>query len=181
MPPPSPPSPEQVRDVLAGRPAAEFGEHYSEVLVAVYELYVEMADRISQRRDRANLFFLTTNTGLVGLLGYLQGNTPAAGRYLAYIPIALAGVALSFLWYRIIRSYRDLNSAKFKVVHEIEHRLPLRPYDAEWEMVGRGTRPDLYLPFTHVEIVVPWVFMALHVMSALLSLAQSAGALTPTP
>jgi hypothetical protein len=40
------------------------------------------------------------------------------------------------MWYRLVRSYKDLNSAKFKVIHEIEKSLPISPYDAEWEAVG---------------------------------------------
>ena len=31
-------------------------------------------------------------------------------------------------WARGIRSYREINSAKFKVIHAIERRLPLAPY-----------------------------------------------------
>ena len=66
------------------------------------------------------------------------------------------------MWYRLVRSYRDLNSAKFTVIHEIEKKLPISPYDAEWEAVGRGSNSRLYLPFTHVEIFIPWVFLVLH-------------------
>jgi hypothetical protein len=76
--------------------------------------------------------------------------------------VMIAGIVVSYLWYRIVRSYRDLNSAKFRMIHEIEKLLPTKPYDAEWEAVGRGEKPKLYLPFTHVEIFVPWIFMALH-------------------
>ncbi len=76
--------------------------------------------------------------------------------------IPLASCLLCYLWYRIIRSYRDLNSAKFKVIHAIEEYLPLRPYDAEWESVERGKNPKLYLPFTHVEGIVPWLFMGFY-------------------
>ena len=67
-----------------------------------------------------------------------------------------------FLWYRLVRSYKDMNSGKFKVVHEIEAMLPVKPYDAEWTALGKGERPDLYLPFTHIETKVPWVFAAIH-------------------
>lgn len=68
-----------------------------------------------------------------------------------------------FTWYRLLRSYKDLNSAKFKVIHEIEAQLPLAPYDMEWEKVGKGQNSKLYLPFTHVEVLIPWVFLAIRV------------------
>ena len=40
----------------------------------------------------------------------------------------------------------------------MEQHLPLAPYDAEWEAVGRGEDSKLYKPFTHVEMVIPWYF-----------------------
>jgi hypothetical protein len=79
-----------------------------------------------------------------------------------YWLVAAAGIVLAYLWYRTVRSYQNLNSAKFEVIHEIEQVLPLRPYDREWERVGRGKNPKLYLPVTNVERHVPWVFLALH-------------------
>ena len=74
---------------------------------------------------------------------------------------------LSFTWYRLIVSYRQLNSGKFKVIHAIESQLPLRPYDAEWTAVGRGENPKLYRPFTAIETWVPWVFLVLYLGLAL--------------
>lgn len=133
-------------------------EKYQAHLLDQYKMYVEMADRISARRQSANSYFLTINTGLVALIGYVT--TKDTSDYLWLV--AGAGIALSYLWYRLIRSYRDLNSGKFKVIHFIEKRLPLSPYDAEWEAIGRGEDPKLYKPFTHIETGVPWVFVLLH-------------------
>lgn len=131
-------------------------------LLEQYKLYVEMADRISARRLTANSFFLTLNSAVIALGGY------ATLRFNEQLPTALAlasalsGISLCLLWQRLVRSYRDLNSAKFKVIHEIEKLLPISPYDAEWQAVGRGIDPDKYLPISHLETFVPWVFVALH-------------------
>jgi len=124
-----------------------------------YKLYLEMADRISARRQTANSYFLTLNTALLSLVSYLS---LGAEQKRWYWLVALAGIVLSYMWNRLVRSYKDLNAAKFKVIHEIEAKLPMAPYDAEWEAVGRGNAPELYLPFTHVEVYVPWVFLILH-------------------
>lgn len=59
---------------------------------------------------------------------------------------------------------KGLSSGKFKIIHQIEQRLPLAPFDAEWEVLGRGKKRSLYLPFTKVEMAVPWVFFMLHVL-----------------
>jgi len=102
------------------------------------------------------------NTGITAFVGYVALEKDALSNSPWVSLVAIAGVVLSYLRYRIVRSYRDLNSAKFQVLHAIEMDLPLRPYDAEWEAVGRGKDRKRYLPFTHVEIAIPFVFLLLH-------------------
>ena len=41
-------------------------------LLEQYKLYVEMANAVSTRRERANAFALSMNTGVVVLIGYSQ-------------------------------------------------------------------------------------------------------------
>jgi len=134
------------------------------VLLDQYKLYVEMADRISARRQNANTFALSVNTALIALVGYVQAQDSMILKEGFFWPVAVAGLILNFVWYRMVRSYRDLNTAKYLVIHEIEKRLVISPYDAEWEAVGRGEDRKLYLPFTHIEIWIPWIFFALHVL-----------------
>ncbi len=128
----------------------------------MYKLCVEMADRISARRLTANSFFLTINTALVALTGYLSLANKQGLEIAQYWVIAIAGIALCYMWYRQIRSYSGLNSAKFSVIHEMEKDLPYRMFDAEWEAVGRGKNSKKYLPFTQIEMCIPWVFLLLH-------------------
>ncbi len=84
--------------------------------------------------------------------------------YLFYALIAVAGLVLSCLWYRLILSYKQLNSGKFKVVHEIESMLPVRPYAAEWTALGQGYKPNQYKPFTDIELLIPRIFFCIHVI-----------------
>lgn len=150
-------------DALLGPSSEEYGKEHQQHLLEIYKLYVEMADRISARRERANAFFLAVNTAVIALL---SSNTLRQNREQStLVTLApIAGIAICYLWYRIIRSYRNLNSAKFRVIHRIEQHLPLRPYDAEWESVGRGKDPKRYLPFTQVELAIPWIFICLYVI-----------------
>lgn len=127
-------------------------------LLDQYKLYVEMADRISSRRATANSYFLSVNSAILAFVGYLTSKD--TGQYLWLL--AAAGITLSILWERLITSYRDLNTAKFKVIHQIEKRLPISPYEAEWNAMGKGLNPELYRPISHIERGVPYVFMVLH-------------------
>ena len=139
----------------------EYGQNYKPHLLEQYKLYVEMADRISARRQTANSFFLSVNTAIIALIGYINFGSKTKASF--YWLVSLAGMILCFIWYRLVRSYKDLNTAKFKVVHEIEKELPVAPYDLEWEKVGKGKNSKLYLPFTHIEMYIPCVFFAIHI------------------
>ncbi len=154
---------------LAGVPREQYGADYAAHILDQYRLYVEMADNLSKRRQDANTYMLTANTVLAAILGLVNGVPARTLSYGFLVVGAIAGVALSFTWYQLIVSYRQLNAAKFQVVHAIERRLPVRPYDAEWSLLGRGTAPNLYRPFTSVETTIPILFVLLYL--ALLGIA----------
>ncbi len=141
-----------------GPPPYPSNEKYQAHLLDQYKLYVEMADRVSSRRQQANSYFLTVNSAILAFVGYVTSRDDSSYLWL----VGIAGVTLSVLWYHIITSFRDLNTAKWKVVHHIEQRLPMSPYDAEWKAVGEGRNPKLYWPVSHIERAVPWVFLILH-------------------
>jgi hypothetical protein len=127
-------------------------------LLEQYKLYVEMADRISQRRAMANTYFLSLNSAILAFVGYLTAKESNEHLWM----LAAGGMALSVLWEALITSYRNLNTAKFKVIHMIEARLPISPYEAEWIAMEEGKNPKLYRPISHIEQAVPYIFMILH-------------------
>lgn len=157
-----------IKEKLINSSEKEYGNDYKKIVLEQYKLFVEMADRISSRRQSANSFFLSINTVLITVIGYSVIKPTEVLPVSLNIVAAIAGMILCYTWFRIIKSYEDLNTAKFEVIHEIEQLLPLSPYDAEWEAVGRGNNPKLYLPFTHVEMTIPWIFFSLHALSLLL-------------
>jgi len=135
---------------------------YHSHLIEQYKLYVEMADRISMRRQAANAFFVSINTALLALSGYVKV-APDAGQLAPVSPVVpFAGALLCILWASLIMSYRNLNTIKFEVIHGLERRLPARLYAHEWDLAEHGKNSDRYLPVTHVEVWVPWVFMVFH-------------------
>ena len=131
---------------------------YSAALVEQYRLYVDMADRVSARRAMTNTFFLTLNTAVFTAIGVLWKDRPSAPVWFLVFPL-IAVVAQCLAWYFLVRSYRQLNGAKYVVVGALEERLPASPYwRAEWRAVGEGRDPARYWPFTHLEQWVPILF-----------------------
>lgn len=127
-------------------------------LLDQYKIYLEMTDRISSRRSTANSYFLSINSATLAFIGYLSSKETGEFMWL----LAIAGMTLCILWKALITSYRNLNTAKFLVIHQIEKRLPISPYDAEWDAMGRGRNSKLYWPISHIEKGVPYVFIVLH-------------------
>jgi len=163
---------------LLGVPPETYGSSYAAHLLEQYRLYVEMTDRTSERRQAANTFLLTVNTVLVAILGLASG-IPGRSTGLIFLGVTgVAGMALAYTWYRLVGSYQQLNTGKFRIVQAMERLLPLRPYDAEWTALGRGENPNLYRPFTSVETWIPALFFLLYLAILLLSILAAAPALS---
>lgn len=141
-----------------------YGDKYVEHLLEQYKIYINSAEKISDRRQKANEFFLTLNSALVALLGFIATKTNEMEIKYLLILSAIAGMTICYLWYRIIFSYKCLNGGKFKVIHAIEKRLPLALYDTEWEALERGENKKVYWPFTHIELFVPWIFIVIYLI-----------------
>ena len=133
-------------------------DRYQTAVLEQYRLYVEMADRISARRGLANTFFLTLNTLVFTIVGVFWEKRPELSPWLLALPLAVA-VGQCAGWFFIVRSDRQLNSAKYKVVGALEERLPASPYwNAEWKALGEGRDWRLYFPLTHMEQWIPVLF-----------------------
>lgn len=140
----------------------------------LYNLTVEMADRVSARRAVANSFFLTINTGVLALLGSIHSRWYPAG----------AGIILCIVWWALLLSYRDLNRAKFSVILAMETRLPAQVFGDEWEQLSRPpataevkhpaffSRLGHYRELGYLERVVPWVFVVMYVVYIAQDLAR---------
>lgn len=124
-----------------------YGSEYEKHLFEQYKLYVEMADRISARRALANTFFVGLHTALVTAFTVLLKEKVLARDAMGYAPF-VAVVLLCYVWWRVIVSYRQLNSGKFNVIHQLEALLPVAPYAAEWKALGEGRERRRYTPLT---------------------------------
>lgn len=133
-------------------------EKYQAAILEQYKIYVEMADRVSSRRGLTNTFFLTLNSAILTAIGVAWGHSPDAPALLLTVPLA-AVLGQCAGWWWLVRSYRQLNTAKFLVVGALEERLPASPYwRAEWVALGEGSDWRKYLPLTHLEQWIPVLF-----------------------
>lgn len=144
------------------------GSANSGQVLDLYKMAAEMADRVSARRSAANTYYLSLQTAGLAILGFVTSlpSKPSGGLLIA---ICFVGVATGLTWFLQLRSYRDLNRAKFNVINDLEKQLPVAVFSAEWEYLKQGPvskwRPR-YAELGTIERVVPWFFVALNVALA---------------
>lgn len=131
-----------------------------EIILEQYKLYIETAEKVSDRRQNANNFFLTLNSVLLSFTGYLTTLSLAFWHTL----LAFAGISISVLWYLTITSFRNLNSGKFKVIRETEKKLPIKLFADEWKHLGSGISRRKYIKISKVEQGIPLVFFILYIL-----------------
>lgn len=135
-------------------------------VLELYKLAVEMADRVSARRGTANAFFLTVQTTFTALVG-LGFPKVSESPWWASAAVFLAGLTLSATWWMQLRSYRDLNTAKFKGINKLEERLPVKIFADEWEELKRDPvrgRRKRYAELGTSERTIPVVFIGVHLL-----------------
>lgn len=133
-------------------------------LLEIYKLHAEFADRVSQRRDAANQRYAGMLVGLGAFLAFLLGVGDGDLAAIATRLVSGLGMVLSLSWYVVIRSYRQLNTGKFKSLHELEEKLAYPFYKREWELLGEGRDSRRYWRLTVVETFLPWTFFVLSVV-----------------
>jgi hypothetical protein len=124
-----------------------------------YKLFAESAEKVSDRRQSTNNYFLTLNSALLAFTGYL---TSISFR-IWHIVLALAGISICILWILNIKSFRTLNSAKFKLLHKMEEQLPAKLFTNEWEYLDKGNKEG-YMRFSKIEQGIPIVFLILYII-----------------
>jgi hypothetical protein len=153
---------------LFNKPTAEWTTDDLKNAVDIYKILIDMADKVSQRRQNANNFYLSVNTAITGASAYLASST---NNNASVLLISIVGFFVCLLWKRNIDSYKDLNNGKFAVITELEKALPIAPFRAEWDVLERGENKKQYRPFHTVEVFVPIIFAGLYFVQCVRSIS----------
>lgn len=130
--------------------------------LALFELYLATAEKVSERRAKANTWMLSVNGAIVGLYGYLRADKapiPSLQKPLWLLAIPAAGIILSVAWASLLTSYRKLNRAKFGVLQQLEAELTdVSPFHKEQELYRQDNRISL----SRAERWIPGCFLVLY-------------------
>ena len=139
----------------------KYFDHYLEQ----YRIYLHIFNSTNDRSSKSNDFFLGLNTAIIGVLGYLETRSSMStnGGSTIFLFAPFVGIAICYSWYQMISSYRQLNRAKFKMIHKVEKDLPISLFETEWEILGKGKDRTKYYPLSLIERKIPIIFIALYI------------------
>ena len=129
--------------------------------LALFQLYLATAEKVSDRRVQANSWMLSVNSAIVALYGYLQADKMAVGATQKAVwlwAIPAAGILVCLAWAALLTSSRKLNRAKFAVLMQMEADWVLPPFTREREAYRRDQRPSL----SNIERLIPGCFALLY-------------------
>ena len=142
----------------------------NEEYLQLYKLHAEFADRVSQRREGANRLYTGLLAGLMVVVSALLrlGPSNESINVVLFLGCGIFGMILSASWVIVIRSYRQLNTGKFKALLELEEHLSYPFFTREWELLHQGKDFRRYWKLTVVETLLPITFFLASVLVSLL-------------
>ena len=172
---------------LQSRTPEEYGDKYQDHLLEQYKLFVGTSQQVSERRQNANNYLLTLNSSLVALfVGFLSSFGHHRWNFLINAvksvvegPKSLDDALKSPFWSRLLIAENRKSSnviifmegkatekpvtGLLRIIHEMEAQLPVALFRYEWHVCGKGKDKDKYVPLTHLERWIPWMFGILYV------------------
>jgi hypothetical protein len=146
----------------------DYGEDFHKHLLEQYKLFVETSLDVTSKRLESNKFHLTLNSIVFGIASYLT----TLNQYAVIILFSAIGMLISVVWVKNILAYKELNSAKFKVIHELEDYLPACLFKCEENHYLKK-----YHGLTSTEKLYPIIFIILYIILILLTLLSAYGIL----
>lgn len=123
-------------------------------ILAQWQTCVEMANSVSQRRDTMNNLFVSLNIAIIAATSIIWD--------IKSIIVSVGGIATCLVWRKFINNFKLLNDAKFKIILEIESKLPEQPFADEWEYL-KGMKS--YRNGTKIENILPITFSIIYIIA----------------
>ena len=109
-------------------------------VLAIWQTCVEMANGVSQRRDTMNNLFVTLNIAVIAAVSWMWD--------VKTVFLCVAGLVICVVWLLYINNFKRLNTAKFRVIYDLEERLGVTPLK----------KTKRYLEGTKLERILPIAF-----------------------
>ena len=115
---------------------SKYGDNYTNDILEQYKMYVELTDRINERLQRSDSYYMAINIATIGALGYFHLSPTLKDDVLIFILSIISYMAMIFCtsWSISIKSNRDLYRRKILIINSIEGLLPLSLFYTELKL-----------------------------------------------
>lgn len=114
-----------------------------------YKLFIESAERNSDKRISQNNFYLTIN---LAFLSYIGTQSFEIGQNIVML---IVGILICILWFFTISNYSKRNKVKFDIINESKYG---KLYKEEWKRISVLTPLNIYEKMSSI------IFISLYVI-----------------
>jgi hypothetical protein len=132
-------------------------------IIDLYKFYYSTADGVSNKRMQANNYFFGLHGALSSVALLLQNKVNL---------FLLDGITIIFIfhcvvWFKSIHYYKTLNSAKFKIINELELKnIKLALFNKEWEIIqnskDKNKRLSIYEAYIPVGFILIYMILLIN-------------------
>lgn len=146
-----------------------------------YKFFAESTQYLSERRQAATQTYLSVNTGIIAVIGFILKETGQSGWGLIVASLALvaAGVLACWIWHKIIKQYKGLISWRYDELMAIEKNMPdwHQLYTKEWHQFYKPRMKKEKFGFSRLEIWLPrlflWIYLVYSIALIFLKFSQT--------
>ena len=121
-----------------------------------YKICLDMAEKVTERRLKTNSFFIGLISAIVSLLSMaISSSFFVESRTAVVFFLWIFCLLICWAWICSIDSYKKLNSAKFRIILELEKELKHACLASEWEKLKHDAK---YTRLSDNEKRIPRIF-----------------------
>jgi hypothetical protein len=148
-----------------------------QLLIEQYRIMVSSTEKVTDQRLTINNLFFTVTSSVVSVALIIAKTFEfSTVGLVGMVLFLILGLVLTFFWEKLVRSYGQLNTGKFRMIDEIEKQLRTNLFEREWHILKDNIH---YKPNTETEsTIVVWYryFIILLMIGALFFSAVKASA-----
>ena len=143
----------------------EEDEEAGRIHLVAYRMMAESSEKTQDRRQAANNFFIVVNGALCG--GYAFMATDGYPQLYGFA--SALGVVVCSLWCLTLMYYRELSSAKYRLLGEYEVEKGIAGYQREWEifvahgLFGRIKVGSWRVSLSSIELAIAFLALIGHI------------------
>jgi hypothetical protein len=117
-----------------------------------YKIMVSSTEKVTEQRLKVNNLFFTVTSSILSV-AFVIGKTFnfSFTSVIGIFILTAMSFLVTFFWEKLINSYGQLNTGKFKVIDKIEKELRTNMFEDEWKIL---TQEIKYKPNTNTETTV---------------------------